>query len=243
MGVFAIRVFAAGALLDQPPSAHTLQDAVLPAGAVRGGPPPGRGTAAALGAVMSLKELALRYALSGDRAASGAGRPVDAGASGRGGRVRRRGPLPVATLERLAVLLRPQPRNPFMNPRPDPVAMLVPKRESPISPPSSCRCDFRGEGSIGPRSCPATMLVRPSRPGPAAAAGGPARRLGVVQMEGTDRLRHVPETDRRRLGEFLPPERLPNVGAAGRRRCGLHRAGQNGPPTSTRPPTCWPVAR
>lgn len=64
LGVFAIRVFAGGALLDRPPSAHTLKTPYFPMALYEEDRRRAAAFAATLGE-MSLKELALRFALSG----------------------------------------------------------------------------------------------------------------------------------------------------------------------------------
>jgi aryl-alcohol dehydrogenase-like predicted oxidoreductase len=64
MGVLAIRVFAAGALLGSPPSAHTLKTPFFPLSLYERDRQRAARLGAALGDRMPLKELALRYALS-----------------------------------------------------------------------------------------------------------------------------------------------------------------------------------
>jgi aryl-alcohol dehydrogenase-like predicted oxidoreductase len=64
VGVFAIRVFAGGALLGHPPSAHTLKTPYFPLALYEEDRRRAEELAAALGPGVSLKELAVRYALS-----------------------------------------------------------------------------------------------------------------------------------------------------------------------------------
>jgi len=66
MGVFAIRVFAGGALLDQEPSAHTLKTPFFPLGLYL----QDRERAERLAAGRSLKEVALRFVLDDSRVQS-----------------------------------------------------------------------------------------------------------------------------------------------------------------------------
>jgi D-threo-aldose 1-dehydrogenase len=63
MGVFAIRVFAAGALLGHEPSAHTLKTPYFPLAVFERDRQRAAQLAAWLGDTMSMKELALRFAL------------------------------------------------------------------------------------------------------------------------------------------------------------------------------------
>jgi aryl-alcohol dehydrogenase-like predicted oxidoreductase len=63
MGVLAIRVFAAGALLDQPPSAHTLKTPFFPLALYERDRARAAQLAQRLGPKHALQELALRYVL------------------------------------------------------------------------------------------------------------------------------------------------------------------------------------
>jgi aryl-alcohol dehydrogenase-like predicted oxidoreductase len=107
LGVFAIRVLAGGAILGQPPSAHTLKTPYFPLAVYEDE----RRRAAALeaeGMGMPMKELAIRYALSADVpqvALIGLAMPqqVDEAAE-----LAARGPLPAEALARLTA--RPAPR-------------------------------------------------------------------------------------------------------------------------------------
>lgn len=65
VGVFAIRVFAGGALLGQPPSAHTLKTPYFPLALYEEDRRRAAELGAKLGPGMPVKELALRFALSG----------------------------------------------------------------------------------------------------------------------------------------------------------------------------------
>lgn len=64
MGVFAIRVFAGGALVGQPPSAHTLRTPYFPLALYEEDRRRADDLAMALGPGRSLRELALRFVLS-----------------------------------------------------------------------------------------------------------------------------------------------------------------------------------
>jgi aryl-alcohol dehydrogenase-like predicted oxidoreductase len=64
MGVFAIRVFAAGALLGHPPSAHTLTTPYFPLALYESDRQRAAEMEASLGSEMTMKELAIRFALS-----------------------------------------------------------------------------------------------------------------------------------------------------------------------------------
>jgi D-threo-aldose 1-dehydrogenase len=64
VGVFAIRVFAGGALLGNEPSAHTLKTPYFPLAVYEEERRRAAALGATIGAEMSLKELALRFALS-----------------------------------------------------------------------------------------------------------------------------------------------------------------------------------
>jgi aryl-alcohol dehydrogenase-like predicted oxidoreductase len=66
MGVFAIRVFAGGALLGHAPSAHTLKTPYFPLALYETDRRRAAELEAELGVGMSLKEVAVRYALSGE---------------------------------------------------------------------------------------------------------------------------------------------------------------------------------
>lgn len=104
LGVFAIRVFAGGALLGRPPSAHTLKTPYFPLALYEDDRRRAAELASALGAEMSVKELAVRYALSGpvpQVALIGLATPgeVDEAAALAG-----RGPLSEASFLRLATL-------------------------------------------------------------------------------------------------------------------------------------------
>jgi aryl-alcohol dehydrogenase-like predicted oxidoreductase len=66
MGVFAIRVFAGGALLGHAPSAHTLKTPYFPLALYESDRRRAAELEVELAAGMSLKEVALRYALSGE---------------------------------------------------------------------------------------------------------------------------------------------------------------------------------
>lgn len=65
MGVFAIRVFAGGALLGHPPSPHTLKTPYFPLALYEEDRRRAAQWQVELGPAMSIKELALRFALSG----------------------------------------------------------------------------------------------------------------------------------------------------------------------------------
>jgi aryl-alcohol dehydrogenase-like predicted oxidoreductase len=65
MGVFAIRVFAAGALLGQEPSAHTLKTPYFPLALYEEDRHRAAELSKRLGNTMTMKELALRFALDG----------------------------------------------------------------------------------------------------------------------------------------------------------------------------------
>ena len=104
MGVFAIRVFAGGALLGQAPSAHTLKTPYFPLALYEEDRRRAAALEAALGPGMSVKELALRFALSGPAphvalVGLAAASQVDDAAELAG-----RGPLPPEWLGRLAAL-------------------------------------------------------------------------------------------------------------------------------------------
>ncbi|HVK14584.1 MAG TPA: aldo/keto reductase [Gemmataceae bacterium] len=64
MGVFAIRVFAGGALLDQPPSAHTLTTPYFPLALYRRDVERARRVRELVGDRMTAAELALRFVLA-----------------------------------------------------------------------------------------------------------------------------------------------------------------------------------
>lgn len=64
MGVFAIRVFAAGALFDQPPSAHTLKTPYFPLALYQRDAQRARRIQAKLADRMSMPELAVRFVLT-----------------------------------------------------------------------------------------------------------------------------------------------------------------------------------
>jgi L-galactose dehydrogenase/L-glyceraldehyde 3-phosphate reductase len=64
VGVLAIRVFAGGALLGQPPSAHTLRTPYFPLALYEEDRRRAAALEAALGGEMAVKELAVRFALS-----------------------------------------------------------------------------------------------------------------------------------------------------------------------------------
>jgi aryl-alcohol dehydrogenase-like predicted oxidoreductase len=66
MGVFAIRVFAGGALLGHEPSAHTLKTPYFPLALYETDRQRAAELEAELAEGLALKEVALRYALSGD---------------------------------------------------------------------------------------------------------------------------------------------------------------------------------
>jgi aryl-alcohol dehydrogenase-like predicted oxidoreductase len=104
VGVFAIRVFAGGALLGRPPSAHTLKTPYFPLALYEEDRRRAAAVEAQLGPGMSMKELALRFALSGPPphvALVGLGAPgeVDEAAG-----LAARGPLPPGWLGRLEAL-------------------------------------------------------------------------------------------------------------------------------------------
>lgn len=63
MGVFAIRVFAGGALLDQPPSAHTLETPYFPLDLYKRDAERARRLSALVGERMTPPELAVRFVL------------------------------------------------------------------------------------------------------------------------------------------------------------------------------------
>ena len=64
LGIFAIRVFAAGALLDADPSAHTLKTPFFPLALYRRDVDRAKQLADRIGSKTLLREMALRYALS-----------------------------------------------------------------------------------------------------------------------------------------------------------------------------------
>lgn len=64
MGIFAIRVFAAGALLCEPPSAHTFRTPFFPLSLYQRDAARAASLSESLGSVRALRELALRYVLS-----------------------------------------------------------------------------------------------------------------------------------------------------------------------------------
>jgi L-galactose dehydrogenase/L-glyceraldehyde 3-phosphate reductase len=104
MGVFAIRVFAGGALLGHSPSAHTLKTPYFPLALYEQDRRKGETLRAALGSDTSIKELAVRYALSAavpQVALIGLATPdqVDEAVA-----FAQRGPLPAVLLGRLADL-------------------------------------------------------------------------------------------------------------------------------------------
>lgn len=70
MGLFAIRVYAAGALLDAIPSAHTLKTPFFPLSLYERDRERARKLSAALGSGPALQELALRYVLRQEAFAS-----------------------------------------------------------------------------------------------------------------------------------------------------------------------------
>ena len=70
MGVFAIRVFAGGALAGQPPSPHTYKTKVFPLDVYQRVQRRAALFAEKFGSIMPLKELALRFALSHEQIAS-----------------------------------------------------------------------------------------------------------------------------------------------------------------------------
>ena len=99
MGVFAIRVFAGGALLDQPPSAHTLKTPYFPLALYErdlAARPPAAQTASRAG--MPMAEVAVRFVLSHPAVSSaiiGFGSP---GARGEIGRMQLDHSLPIDLL-------------------------------------------------------------------------------------------------------------------------------------------------
>jgi aryl-alcohol dehydrogenase-like predicted oxidoreductase len=102
VGVFAIRVFAGGALLGRPPSAHTLRTPYFPLALYEEDRRRAAALEAALGEEMSLKELAVRFALSGavpEVALVGLATPqeVDEAAA-----LAARGPLPFSSFSQLS---------------------------------------------------------------------------------------------------------------------------------------------
>jgi L-galactose dehydrogenase/L-glyceraldehyde 3-phosphate reductase len=104
VGVFAIRVFASGALVGQPPSAHTLRTPYFPLALYEEDRRRAAALEAALGPGLSLKELAVRFAVGGpvpQAALVGLAAPaqVDEVAELAG-----RGPLPPGWLARLEAL-------------------------------------------------------------------------------------------------------------------------------------------
>ena len=64
LGIFAIRVFAAGALLCEPPSAHTFRTPFFPLPLYERDSARAASLCETLGSVQALRELALRYVLS-----------------------------------------------------------------------------------------------------------------------------------------------------------------------------------
>ncbi len=64
MGIFAIRVFAAGALLCEPPSAHTFRTPFFPLPLYERDSARAASLSETLGSVQALRELAVRYVLS-----------------------------------------------------------------------------------------------------------------------------------------------------------------------------------
>lgn len=70
MGVFAIRVYAAGALLDEPPSAHTLKTPFFPLALYQRDRQRAVELARQLGPAASLQATALRFVLGEDRISS-----------------------------------------------------------------------------------------------------------------------------------------------------------------------------
>lgn len=102
VGVFAIRVFAGGALLGHPPSAHTLKTPYFPLALYEDERRRAAAVAAEVGQGMSMKELALRFALNdADVALVGlaTAAQVDEAAA-----LAACGPLPRDWLERVAAL-------------------------------------------------------------------------------------------------------------------------------------------
>jgi aryl-alcohol dehydrogenase-like predicted oxidoreductase len=103
MGIFAIRVFAGGALLGQPPSAHTLKTPYFPLAVYEEEHRRAIALEKQLHGQIALKELALRFALSGAPhvALIGLGQPqqVDEAAM-----LAEHGPLPPSWLDCLAGL-------------------------------------------------------------------------------------------------------------------------------------------
>jgi len=70
MGIFAIRVFAAGALLGAEPSGHTLQTPFFPLSLYRRDQVRAHQLAEQIGSMTALREMALRYVLSQSQFAS-----------------------------------------------------------------------------------------------------------------------------------------------------------------------------
>jgi aryl-alcohol dehydrogenase-like predicted oxidoreductase len=105
LGLFAIRVFAAGALLCEPPSAHTHRTPFFPLALYKRDHARASRLTAALGSVKSLRELALRYVLSQPELSSaitgfGKVEHVDEAI-----RIAQMGPLSIAESEQVELLL------------------------------------------------------------------------------------------------------------------------------------------
>ncbi|MFO0844332.1 MAG: aldo/keto reductase [Gemmataceae bacterium] len=103
MGVFAIRVFAGGALLGHPPSAHTLRTPYFPLAVYEEDRRRAARLEAVLGDEYSVKEIALRFALSGAATQVALVGLATPGQVEEVAELARRGPLPAGWLTRLSL--------------------------------------------------------------------------------------------------------------------------------------------
>lgn len=104
MGVFAIRVFAAGALLGHPPSAHTLKTPYFPLALYEEDQRRAAALKKEIEPAMPLKELALRFALSGTSPQVALIGMSDPGQVHEIANLASRGPLAQEWLDRLTLL-------------------------------------------------------------------------------------------------------------------------------------------